>query len=283
MKRSSVGVYEGRAAWVALAVMAVVVALLPNDPLDPWGVFVPRSIGKLFFAFGLIQVLGGVLVLSFGHRHGRILSGVIGGFVSSTAFTARAARQSRTHPEESLTRAAATLAAQMGMIIQGAGLLFVTEPDLLVALLPVFFVLALGCLGWLLVLRRVPSVQIGTGGRPRIALHLSTQISLTVLIGGLILLTAAGKHWFGQSGATLLTAISSLFEVHGTLVANAELTRQGVLSKEQAAGLIVLGLSMANFSKVVLSLLLGARSFAVWMLLMMSSVTALAWVTFILF
>ncbi|MBX3040905.1 MAG: DUF4010 domain-containing protein [Bdellovibrionaceae bacterium] len=275
MKQRPFWVLKGKTAVLALIAMAVVVSFLPEKAADRWGLFEPRSLGTLFVAFGAIQVIGSFLVQRFGRRRGRILSGAMGGLVSSTAYVTRAARQSRLHPEQSLSRAAGAVAANLGMILEAGVLLFIVDSRLGARMLPVLVAMGLGSLTWLYILRRVPS-QEPEGRDVEIELSLRTQLILTLLIGGLILLTGVGKVWLGSSGAMLLTAVSSLFEVHGTLVANGELFRAGALSLERTHLLLMLGLMMANVSKVVLAGFLGSRAFLGWMAAVMATVSGLA-------
>lgn len=281
MKPGSVWVLKGKSAVIALVVMTAFVFLLPDEAVDPWGLFQPRSLGTLFVAFGAIQVIGSFLVRRFGHHRGRVLSGAVGGLVSSTAYVTRTARQSRLKPEQSLSRAAGAVAANMGMIVEAGILLFLVDVRLGAKILPVLATLGVGNLVWLYILRKVPSQE--PDRRPaEIELSLRTQLVLTLVIGALILLTGAGKVWFGSSGAMILTAVSSFFEVHGTLVANGELYRAGALSLERVSLLLVLGLVMANLSKVILAGFLGSLVFLGWMAAAMGSVSGLALLVYFL-
>ena len=75
---------------VLLAFALIVLPVLPDQPLDPYGTFNPATIWKLVVLVMAVGALGHVALRVVGTRWGLPLSGFFSGFVSSTAATATA-------------------------------------------------------------------------------------------------------------------------------------------------------------------------------------------------
>jgi uncharacterized membrane protein (DUF4010 family) len=71
----------------------VIYPLLPDTPLDPWGVLSPREIWLMVVLVSLIGYVGYVLIRILGTERGLTLTGFLGGLVSSTAVTTSMASQ----------------------------------------------------------------------------------------------------------------------------------------------------------------------------------------------
>ena len=77
-------------------VSRVILPLLPNRPLGPYGVLNPSTIWLMVVLISGISFLGYVLIQFAGPTRGLALTGLLGGLVSSTAVTLSAAQRSRT-------------------------------------------------------------------------------------------------------------------------------------------------------------------------------------------
>jgi uncharacterized membrane protein (DUF4010 family) len=73
----------------------VVLPLLPNRPIDPWGVLIPAQLWLLVLLIAGLSLVGYVATRLLGAQRGIPLTGLTGGLVSSTAVTLSFARQSR--------------------------------------------------------------------------------------------------------------------------------------------------------------------------------------------
>lgn len=73
----------------------IVLPLLPDEPVDPWGVLRPRSLWILVLLISSLSLIGYVAIRLLGARRGIPLTGLTGGLVSSTVVTLAFARQSR--------------------------------------------------------------------------------------------------------------------------------------------------------------------------------------------
>src|SRR5262249_54770946 len=73
----------------------IVLPLLPNRALDPWGALNPYSLWLLVLLISSLSLIGYVGSRWLGADRGIVLTGLTGGLVSSTAVTLSFARQSR--------------------------------------------------------------------------------------------------------------------------------------------------------------------------------------------
>ncbi len=78
-----------------LLVTVVFLPLLPNEPVDPWGIYNPREIWLLVVLINGIGFLAYFAIRFLGTGRGLILTGVLGGMASSTAVTLAMSRQVR--------------------------------------------------------------------------------------------------------------------------------------------------------------------------------------------
>jgi len=86
----------------------IVLPLLPDDPVDPWGALRPQSLWVLVLLISSLSLVGYVATRLLGANRGIPLTGITGGLVSSTAVTLAFSRQSR---EPAYARAAPALAS----------------------------------------------------------------------------------------------------------------------------------------------------------------------------
>ena len=91
-----------------LIVAFIVLPLVPNEAIDPWGVINPYAMTWLVILIAGLSFAGYVVARWLGPRKGTAITGLAGGLVSSTAVTLSLARRSR---EEEPPGAAATLAS----------------------------------------------------------------------------------------------------------------------------------------------------------------------------
>jgi uncharacterized membrane protein (DUF4010 family) len=73
----------------------IVLPLLTDQPIDPWGALRPRSLWMLVLLISSLSLVGYVATRLLGAHRGIPLTGLSGGLVSSTAVTLAFARQSR--------------------------------------------------------------------------------------------------------------------------------------------------------------------------------------------
>ncbi len=67
------------------------------------------------------------------------------------------------------------------------------------------------------------------------------------------------QNIFGQSGLLILTFLVSLFEIHGSVIANVQLHDSGAINVGFLRGLLVISVAASYLSKLFLLYTLGSR------------------------
>lgn len=76
----------------------IVLPLLPDEAIDPWGALNPYKLWWLVILISSLSLVGYIAVRWLGHERGTSLTGLFGGLASSTAVTLSFARRSKEAP-----------------------------------------------------------------------------------------------------------------------------------------------------------------------------------------
>src|SRR5579871_1837762 len=91
--------HEIEAAVILFIFMLGVLPSLPDRTIDPWNLFNPRNFGILMTMIAVIQFGGYLSIRLFGDRLGMAVTGILGGFISSTAVFTTLPKMLRDHPK----------------------------------------------------------------------------------------------------------------------------------------------------------------------------------------
>jgi uncharacterized membrane protein (DUF4010 family) len=92
---AKVGMDDLLAAIKLLVASFIVLPLLPDEAVDPWGALNPYKLWLLVILISALSLVGYAAMRWLGTAHGTAITGLAGGLVSSTATTLSFARQSR--------------------------------------------------------------------------------------------------------------------------------------------------------------------------------------------
>ena len=259
-----------------LAATFIVLPLLPNQPVDPWGAIKPQSLWLLVVMIAGLSLVGYVATRALGPQRGTAITGLTGGLVSSTAVTLSFARRSR----EEEASAAAPLAAGLliawtvmsaRIVVLGA---ILHRPLVLPLLLPfgamtLVTLTAAGMLLW-------RSSAQPPDGEPALPLRnpfsLQSAIKFGLLFAVVLLVVAVVRQVFSGQGYYLVAAIAGLTDVDAITLSMAGLAREGGTDVATAAGAIVTAAVANTLVKCGIILSLGSPALR----RTVASVTALA-------
>lgn len=241
--------------------MYVFIILLPNGTVDPWKLFNPKKMVTIVFALTLIQYLGVVLHQLLGTRVGAILTGFFGGLVSSTATIATLAKKTKLDPNQKTSDLLilSFLSATTAMLMEGVAIVLfgtsqVDHSILIVFLIPIMVSLLLIYFK----ARKIPHRNIEPEENH---FNLLPILKLSVLIFIILILSKVLQNIAGESGLIALTFIVSLFEIHGSFIANIQLQDFGSLEPLMLGNLIATSILASFCSKLFLIFTLGSKSF----------------------
>ena len=253
--RAGLSQQELRAVLTFLVIAFVVLPLLPDRPLDPWGLFNPFRLWLIFALITGIGFAGYIAVRMLGPERGYAAAGFFGGLVSSTAATlALAQRADGKAPAASLANGiilanVASAAAQV--VVAG-----VASPDLVPAVLPVVGApVAVGVLAAVLGVRRAATREAASSPEElaiRSPIAFRSSAMLACLLGVGLVATSAASRWFGATGVLATSVIAGAVDVHAVTLAVSTLDAARAIEPRQA----VLGILLAFVTNMVVKMLI---------------------------
>lgn len=223
-------------------VAMVILPVLPNKDYGPHGVLNPFQIW-LMVALIVGISLGAYLAYKLlGRRVGTILTGVLGGMISSTATTFSYARNARKAPGSEGLGAAIIVIASAVVFIRVLIEIWVVAPDFLRQAAPPLAIL----FGIFVVLAAAISVHALRGKPPALEVAEPADIKSAVLFGllyaGVLVAVAFAKQHFGTSGLYTVAAISGLTDMDAITLSTAQLVNKGEVDPGDGWRMIVVGM-----------------------------------------
>jgi uncharacterized membrane protein (DUF4010 family) len=244
---------ELRSGLVLLAMTVIVLPLLPDRPVDPWGAVNPYSIWLLTVMIAAISFGGYVAIRLAGDQAGIVVSSIAGGLASSTAVTVTMARLAKEHPDRSGVLLAGVLvsgATMMARVLVVAGVVnaALIEP-LAVPLGLAGAVLAGG--GVFLLLRHAKDEQRAQKLELGNPLDLATVLKFGALLTLITVLAKLATATAGSSGAFMLAALSGLADVDAITLSMARSGAQEI-GRAPAAAAIAIAVGVNTLTKAAI-------------------------------
>ena len=250
-----------------LVVAFVILPLLPDRPLGPYGVLNPAKIWLLVVLLTGIGWLGYVGVRALGPERGLLVAGLAGGFVSASATTASMGRLARTATGIRAPLAGALLAS-LATIAQMLIVIGLVDVDVLRRLWPPMVAAAVVLVAIAAVVYRggAHSQQNSDGDEaaamPRTRpFALRPALILAAVLTAALLVARWGAAVLGAQGAVLAALAAGLADAHAGAVAAASLAAKGAVTVDTALLAIAAALGSNLLVKVVLAFTAGGRRF----------------------
>ena len=243
-------------------ISAVVLPLLPNQDLGPYGVLNPRDIWLLVVLVSGISFLGYILIKVLGAERGIGITGVLGGLVSSTAVTLSFSGRSRNAPELSSIFAMAIVLASGVMFPRVLIEVAVVNAALLSQVaLPIGAMLAAGVVAaiWLWRRRRRADAQVQKGVELANPLRITTAMTFGLAFAIALMAIKAANEIFGDVGVYVASALAGLADVDAITLSASDLAAKGQVEPRVAAISIVLASLVNTTVKAVTASVLGTR------------------------
>lgn len=263
---------ELRSALVLAAMTVIVLPLLPDRTIDPWGGFNPREVWFFTVLIATISFLGYIAVRILGTTRGLIVSGLAGALVSSTAVTVALARMAK-EAERPVPLAGAAALAAMVSVLRVTVVVGLIGGPVLLQILPVTATAAavLALLGGL-VLARAKSLPEGSD-MLRNPFELRALLAFAALFSIVSMLNAALSARFGGSGLLVTSAASGIFDVDVAVLSALRLAGEGFAAPMIGAA-VLMALVSNTVGRIFLSVLAGPVRF--WAALALISAFAVA-------
>lgn len=237
----------------------VIYPLLPDTPLDPWGVLNPREIWLMVVLVSLIGYVGYVLIRILGAERGLTLTGVLGGLVSSTAVTTAMATEVKVNREIISSAVFATAIASCTMFPRVLFVILVVNRDLLFLLLPKLLSMAIVGIALAYLLMR-KSAPLGKEVAVKDPFRIVPALKFGAFFAFVLLTSKLASTYFGDAGAYAAAIISGLADVDAISLSMATLAKS-TLDPAIAATAITLATITNTLVKISIAYILGNREF----------------------
>lgn len=249
-------------AAITLAAFAfIVIPMLPNRMVDPWGVINPRDLGAIVATLAAIEFGGYAVERMAGPRLGSLATGFFGGLVSSTAVFVSLSKQVQKHPETVRFGVGRALMANTASLTIMIGIIATASEKLAIIVgIPVAVTaITSATLAFFVTRNSSPLVQASDGSEEyKNPLDMKGALKLGLIIFAILAITAIVQKQVGDEAVGVVSFISGLFELHGISFANASLFRSGGMTLQTTVMGLFVAVTAAHISKI--GLILASRT-----------------------
>lgn len=250
-----------------LVISIVLLPVLPDKGYGPWEAMNPYLMWWMVVAVAGISYLGYFAIKIAGATRGILMTGLAGGFVSSTAVTVNLARLSKRRKRLVPILAAGTIVGAATMFPRILVVVGVFAPAMLPRLVwPLGLAALVAYAAALLMLRhgerKLREDEDGDELMPNNPFEIKVALQFGLLLAVIMVAARGMKEWLGDAGLFLLAAGSGLGDVDAITLSVASMVQGGELAP-QVAGLAVVITAAANtIVKPALALMLGSPRLA---------------------
>jgi uncharacterized membrane protein (DUF4010 family) len=251
---------ELRAALMLLVMTFVLLPVLPNRPVDPWGAINPYQLWLLTILTAGISYAGYIAVNLAGPRRGLIYAGAAGGLVSSTTVTWTFARIAR--HQASLEFAAGIVTSWTVSLLRMTAIAVLLAPALIYPFgVPALAAACVTMASASLLYRRsaVERAEADLGLTDPFDLWMILRFS--VLLAGVMLAAKLLSSTVGEAGLLGLAAVSGIADVDPITLSMARTAGTGVAVNHAAVAILVAA-GTNLIAKTVLGVSFGGFRFA---------------------
>ncbi|WP_281951021.1 MgtC/SapB family protein [Nitrosophilus kaiyonis] len=243
----------------------VILPILPNKSIDPFGIFNPYQIWLMVVLIAGLSFFGYVAVKSIGAKQGLILSGFFGGLVSSTAVAITFAKKSVFNkeliPYLAVTIGIASSTMFFRVIIEVALidkrlLEYIFYPFILSTILGYFY---------LYIIYKKAKIKISHSTIEfKNPLELKEALKIGIMFGIIFGAVSLIERNFGDIGVYLLSIISGLTDVDAITLSLANMSREGKIALNSAVLSIIFASISNSFAKMLIVFYLGGKRIGIY-------------------
>ncbi len=239
------------AKFVILAL--VVLPLLPNRTFGPLNVLNPFHTGIMVVLIAGISFLGYLCTRIIGSNKGLATTGIVGGFISSTAVTISMATQAGEHPRLALPGAMAILGASSTMFARMLVIVSLLQPDLfLMLLMPLGGMAVCGyVMSFLLYGQAQRTPADGPDVSHRNPFELRPALGFGVLYAGVLFISKAAQTYLGDQGLYASSLLAGTTDVDAIMLSIVRLRQDGLQALTAATAI-----TLAAMTNTIVKLLL---------------------------
>ncbi len=254
----------------------VVLPLLPDRALGPYGVLNPAKVWLLVVLLTGIGWAGYIGVRALGPQRGLLVTGLAGGFVSASATTAAMGRLSRTGAGLRAPLASA-LVASLATFAQLIIVMAYVNNEVLRRIWPAVLCSALVLAVVATLVYRGASHDVTAADAPAVSAGRPFALRPALILAAVLIVALLVGRWgadvLGPQGAVLAAFGAGLADAHAGAIAAATLASAGDISIDTALAAVAAALGSNLLVKIVLAFAAGGRRFGLGFLAGMAAPT----------
>lgn len=251
---------ELRSALILAVMTTIILPLLPNRTLDPWGGFNPWEIWFFTVLTAAISYIGYIATRLIGVARGFLVSGLFGAVVSSTAVTVAFAVTARSSSNKAQLAGVASCAAMISLL-RVMTIIMILQPAILKTVLSSALTAALvfGLYG-LFLLKKYKGDAGPHSELPQNPFRLAPLLAFGAGFALISMISAALIPKFGETSLLLTSTLSGTFDVDVAVLSALRLVSQSI-DQTSISHAILAGMSGNAVGRLFLAIIAGPRTY----------------------
>lgn len=251
------------AAVLFLAMTFIILPVLPSKAIDNFGLFVPYDVWLMVVLIAGLSFAGYISVRAFGAGKGIVLTGLLGGLVSSTAVTISLSRKAAANANVSQKVAVGIMLASTVMLARALLLVFLFNQALMYKLITAFVIafVASVCVAGYFYFRSKQESFESVDIEYKNPFDLKEALVLGLFFGIVIALIKLSKEFVGDSGVYAVSFISGLSDVDAVILSISQIAGH-TLDLQVASYGVVIAVITNNISKLMICYFMGTKELA---------------------
>lgn len=246
--RAAIGKITGEELYdlIRYVVLALLIfPFLPNENFGPYQVINPHEVGRIILLTSGLGLVGYILMKFIGANKGILLTGIIGGLVSSTAVTWVFTKKSKEAPVLSMQCAVAILAASSIMVVRAVVWVSVFNSDLLPHVILPFAIIFLAGIGisiyffWQQSKEKMVEVELPKS-KP---LDLKGALIFGSIYTAVTLIVSYANDRFGESGILISSGFAGISDMDAITISVSKLAGKSLEMKIAMIAILIAILS----------------------------------------
>lgn len=255
---------EIKSASVLLLLAIGVVPLIPDRVIDPFNIFNPHRLATIIVVLAAVQFGGYVAIRIFGNKIGLPLAGFFAGLASSTAVFLSYPKLAAANSHAASVVAAALFSITGTMCLLAMVVGVISWPLVVGISIPVVSIIVVtSAVALLLSLRSKTQAESSTQVNP---LNLWHSIQLGLFLTGLIFVVDLTERHLGGTFTTIVTFLGGLFELHGVVIASANMLENDGVKLQTAVSTALVAITASMVSKIAITAFFSQGRYRVIML-----------------
>lgn len=252
------------ASMLQFAVLSfIILPLLPDVGYGPSAVINPRHIWLMVVLISGVSLCGYLALRFVGESKGLVVTGLLGGLVSSTAITLAFSRQVRAQEIEPELAGSVIGLASLVVLLRLGLIVGITAPAVVRAFLVVLgFGIALGSAVVIPQLYRVWHSHPITPPRFTNPTNLRVALGFGIIYSLILFVSAWLPAQIGNTGLFALSFLSGLTDVDAITLSSVKLVNSNHISERDAITAIVIAVLANNLLKICMTLFVGGNALA---------------------